>query len=109
MAVSKIDGSEKTQFEAFLSESEATCRTLAWFPKSPVPVGAGGLCIAVDVGGGSTDFAYWSKGNLLDQFSFKLAGNDVLCGEWRDLPGFLERILWVASGRTFPEEMKEQK
>jgi hypothetical protein len=108
MAVSKIDGSEKTRFEASLSESEATCRSVAWFPKSPVPVGSGGLCIAVDVGGGSTDFAYWSKGNLLDQFSFKLAGNDVLCGELRDLPTFFERILWVATGKEFATEQWEE-
>jgi len=96
----KFDGKEDTRFEASLSESDATCRTLAWPKDSKVPVWSGGLCIAVDVGGGSTDFAYWSKANLLDQFSFKLAGNDVLCGRWANLPGFFERIMWGATGQT---------
>jgi len=57
-----------------ISESEAVCQCLA--PK--LRVRAGGLVIAVDVGGGSTDVAFWSKQTLLDQFSFKVAGNDVL-------------------------------
>jgi len=107
MAITKIDGTDKAQFEDSVSESEATCRTLAWYPKSPVPVGAGGLCVAIDVGGGSTDFAFWSKGNLLDQFSFKLAGNDVLCGDLVSLPGFLEKVIWVAVGGNYPKEALE--
>lgn len=95
------------ELEESVSESEATCRALARFNGSPVPVKAGGLCIAVDVGGGSTDFAYWSNGNLLDQFSFKLAGNDVLCGEWKNFPGFLEAIIWAATGAMPPRDQME--
>jgi hypothetical protein len=38
---------------------------------------AGELAIAVDIGGGSADVAMWSAKTLKDQFSFKLAGNDL--------------------------------
>ena len=37
-----------------------------------------GLSIVIDVGGGSTDIGYWTRSELKDQVSLKLAGNDVL-------------------------------
>jgi hypothetical protein len=58
-----------------ISESEAVCRCLA--KKDTLKIHAGGLAIAVDVGGGSADVAMWSAKTLKDQFSFKLAGNDL--------------------------------
>jgi hypothetical protein len=85
-----------------VSESEATCRSLAFHPRTPVPAAAEGLSVAIDVGGGSTDFAFWSAGNLLDQFSFKLAANDVLTGDWYGLEDYLGRISWAATGQHVP-------
>ncbi len=63
-----------------MSESEAICRALCTVPNTRpvVTIRTGSLVIAVDVGGGSTDVAFWSDSTLLDQFSFKLAGNDIL-------------------------------
>ena len=85
-----------------VSESEATCRSLAFHPRTLVPAAAEGLSVAIDVGGGSTDFAFWSAGNLLDQFSFKLAANDVLTGDWYGLDDYLGRIGWAATGQQMP-------
>ncbi len=85
--------------EIDISESEAACRALALFPGSPVPAGAEGLCVVLDIGGGSTDYAFWCRGRLLDYFSFKLAGNDVLRGGWiRKDRDFLKRLYRISTG-----------
>ena len=63
-----------------ISESEAVCRAFAAGEGGDhgANVAAGMLTIAIDIGGGSTDIAFWSEGRMLDQFSFKVAGNDIL-------------------------------
>ncbi len=61
-----------------VSESEALCWHLASLEKGVLPISADSLSIAVDVGGGSSDIAFWSARGLLDQVSLKLAGNDIL-------------------------------
>jgi hypothetical protein len=93
--------------EAAVSESEGTCRAIGHYDRTPVTVMADGLAIALDVGGGSTDFAFWSGGNLLDQFSFKLAGNDVLCGEWTTLANYLDTIHWLSLGTPLDAAAKK--
>ncbi|MBT9333145.1 hypothetical protein [Paracidobacterium acidisoli] len=58
-----------------ISESEAACRA---FANAKATVASSGLSITVDIGGGSTDIAFWSANELRDQVSFKVAGNDIL-------------------------------
>ncbi len=60
------------------SESEALSWHLSRLDQRVMPIGAQSLSIAVDVGGGSSDIAFWSEKALLDQVSAKLAGNDIL-------------------------------
>lgn len=59
-----------------ISESEAAC--LAMKAAGIVNVSTSALTIGVDIGGGSTDISFWSKDELLNQVSFKIAGNDLL-------------------------------
>jgi hypothetical protein len=80
--------------ELACSESEALGRCFANEPGGP-PVRAQGLSIALDVGGGSTDMAFWSAGTLLGQSSFKLAGNDVLGPLASGFPQFLEKMFEI--------------
>ena len=96
--------------EQKVSESEAACRALAWESTAEVGVNTSGLCLVLDVGGGSTDFAFWSSGNLLDYFSIKLAGNDVLSGELqgRGLP-FTKLIYQLATGSDSPPEKPDKE
>lgn len=61
---------------AGVSESVALCRSLA--RRNALPLGADGLSVAVDIGGGSTDVGFWIGGRLRGQVSMKLAGNDLL-------------------------------
>jgi hypothetical protein len=75
-----------------ISESEALCRHLSEF--NTLPLHADSLSIAIDVGGGSSDIAFWSAKQLLDQISFKLAGNDILV-PLATLPGFLPGLSTV--------------
>lgn len=63
----------------WMSESEAAVRALTYKVGNIV---TNSLTIAVDIGGGSTDIAFWSGGKLLNQVSFKLAGNDMLHEEF---------------------------
>ena len=58
-----------------MSESEAAVRSLTHKVGN---IETDRLTIAVDVGGGSTDIAFWSGSELRNQVSFKLAGNDML-------------------------------
>ena len=89
--------------QADVSESEAASRALAWYKNSPLPATASGLCVVLDIGGGSTDFAFWSEGKLKDYISCKLAANDVLRGDWLQVyPGFLADIYWLSTGGTLP-------
>lgn len=67
-----------------ISESEAVCRYLAGMEPPVLPVRAEALSVAVDVGGGSSDIGFWTETRLLDQVSFKLAGNDLLGPLCRD-------------------------
>jgi hypothetical protein len=65
----------KVSVVRWMSESEAALRSLTGkIGNVNTPL----LTIAVDIGGGSTDIAFWSENKLLDQVSFKLAGNDML-------------------------------
>lgn len=75
-----------------ISESEALCRHLRSSSWNPLAIGADSLSIAVDVGGGSSDVAFWSSGQLLDQVSLKLAGNDILPA-LKDFPGFVSGLV----------------
>jgi hypothetical protein len=73
------------------SESEAMSRYFAGV-QGGLPVRAEGLSIAVDIGGGSTDAGFWSAQRFLDQFSFKLAGNDLLVPPAMSLDAFLSDL-----------------
>jgi len=57
-----------------ISESEAACHA---FTGADARTASSGLTVTVDIGGGSTDIAFWSVNTLVDQASFKLAGNDI--------------------------------
>jgi hypothetical protein len=101
--VNVVVGDPRNQLEHSLSESEAASRALARFPGSTVPAAARGLCIVVDVGGGSTDFAFWSNAHLLDYISCKLAANDVLRGDWLNpYPNFMNDIYGLSTGGVQP-------
>jgi hypothetical protein len=89
--------------ESSVSESEAVCRCLA----NVLKVRGGSLTIAVDVGGGSTDVAFWSEKKLLDQFSFKVAGNDVLDPKYLSREA-LSELFEICYGRSIPEGEGEQ-
>jgi hypothetical protein len=88
-----------------VSESAAICRCLAEL--GHLNVRADGLTIAIDVGGGSTDVGLWSARNLVDQFSFKLAGNDILNPRWVDAPGFLAALYKICENKAMPPDMKK--
>ena len=83
-----------------VSESEALCRCLA--DLKGLNVHARGLTVAVDVGGGSTDIGFWSSRDLLGQFSFKLAGNDVMTPSWLGFPDFLRKLYHLCAGADLP-------
>ena len=88
---------------ACVSESEAAGRAIAFFPEGPAGPLSPGLCIVMDIGGGSTDFAFWQQGRLLDYLSCKLAANDVLRGAWPGIyPSFLDDIYRLSTGRPLP-------
>lgn len=59
------------------SESEALSRYLSARDSRKTALLGDGLFVALDVGGGSSDMAFWSGGDLLGQDSFKLAANDI--------------------------------
>lgn len=101
-------GIEVTASATGMPESEAICRALCKDRqnKSVVKVLTDGLTIAVDVGGGSTDIAFWSGSRLLDQVSFKLAGNDILNAEY--LSDTALDCLFDACNRTPPAAERQQ-
>ena len=86
-----------------VSESEAVCRCLAAMPTEVLAIRADALSIAIDVGGGSTDVGFWSKRNLLDQVSCKVAANDVLDPRWVELPDFLSQLSRICTRVEIPE------
>jgi hypothetical protein len=88
-----------------VSESEAVCRCLAAL--SALDVHAGSLTVAVDVGGGSTDVGFWSSKKLEDQFSFKLAGSDILNTRWLEFPDFLTTFYQACAGAAMPGKERE--
>ena len=94
-------GDMQIKVQPGVSESEAVCRCLA----SVLHIRASNLTIAVDVGGGSTDVAFWSEERLLDQFSFKVAGNDVLDPKCLDEESLKELYL-TCIGPPLPLEFK---
>ena len=85
-----------------ISESEALCRCLA--DLNSLDVHAGALTVAVDVGGGSTDVGFWISKDLLGQFSFKLAGNDVMTPTWLRIPNFLANYYRACTGADLPTQ-----
>jgi hypothetical protein len=90
-----------------MPESEAICRALCADKqnKSVLKVLADGLTIAVDVGGGSTDIAFWSGSKLLDQVSFKLAGSNILDRQY--LSEVALDSLFEACNRTPPTASRQ--
>jgi hypothetical protein len=92
----------KVTVDEGVSESEALCRCLA--DLNGLDIHAGALTVAIDVGGGSTDVGFWSSKDLLDQFSFKLAGNDVLTPAWLSVPDFLVSYYKLCTGSDLPTE-----
>ncbi|MFH1742724.1 MAG: hypothetical protein ABIH23_27270 [bacterium] len=88
----KVDMSVSLAQDGDVSESEAICRCLNAYPNSGLTILSDGFSIAVDIGGGSTDIGFWSAGNLLDQVSFKVAGNDILTREWCRQSSFIDAL-----------------
>jgi hypothetical protein len=80
--------------DRFMSESEAACRSIT---KRIGLVRTQPLTITVDIGGGSTDVAFWSGSELLHQVSFKLAGNDMLDRAFLDSAALVE-IFRICTG-----------
>jgi hypothetical protein len=74
-----------------MTESEAVCRYFRTQPLAGLPVDANCLSVAIDVGGGSSDVAFWLAGQLVDISSFKIAANDILVPAAR-FPGFAEQL-----------------
>ena len=85
-----------------ITESDAVCRCLAAIKPAILNQLAGGLSVAVDVGGGSTDIGFWSGAVLLDQVSLKLAGNDLLPRFW-SINEFVSRLYKVCTGAPWEE------
>jgi hypothetical protein len=75
-----------------MTESEAVCRYFRTQPLAKLPVNASSLSVAIDVGGGSSDMAFWLAGQLVDISSFKLAANDILVPAV-EFPGFAEQLV----------------
>lgn len=87
-----------------MSESEAICRCLGAPRQSPIlDIRSDCLSIAVDMGGGSTDIAMWSAQTLLDQYSFKIAGNDIL-DEHYLRPESVQAIFEACRKKSIPPE-----
>ena len=64
------------QSGAGVTESDALSRYVS--ARDVLPISSDTLSIAIDVGGGSTDFAFWANDTLIDRVSLNIAGNDVI-------------------------------
>ena len=83
---------------ASASESEAACRYLSQPKLGILPVGSSALSIVVDVGGGSSDIGFWTRGRLLEQLSFYLAANH-LTEEIVRFEGLAQTLFRICSGQ----------
>ncbi|MBU1949705.1 MAG: hypothetical protein KJ970_00030 [Candidatus Eisenbacteria bacterium] len=83
-----------------VSESAALARCLGIEYSNILPVTARALSIAIDIGGGSADFGFWTEGRLLGGSSMKLAGNDILGPMIKSKPSFSEKLLEIVVPRT---------
>jgi hypothetical protein len=81
-----------------MSESKASCRALT---EKAIRIHGNSLTITVDIGGGSTDMAFWSEKKLLDQISFKLAGNDMLDRDFLSADTLAE-LYRICTGQSIP-------
>lgn len=92
-----------------MTESEAMCRYFGMKPLRGLPVHASSLSVAIDVGGGSSDVAYWLAGQLVDISSFKIAANDILVPAV-EFPGFAEQVVSAcgAAGPAVVEALKSR-
>lgn len=89
-----------------MPESAAAFRSLSSNTAANFNGFADELGVLVDVGGGSTDVALWTKGSMKEQFSFKLAANDVLIPDWLRLKGGVSEILAACrEGKSLPPEV----
>jgi hypothetical protein len=61
---------------AAASESDAVSRYV--FANDILPIGDDSLSVGIDVGGGSTDVAFWAGQTLIDRVSLNVAANDVI-------------------------------
>ena len=77
-----------------ISESEAIAKCMQTFGQL-VPE-ANALSIGVDIGGGSTDVAFWIEGRNVENLSLKLAGGDLTRPMCR-LPNWPEQMLKALS------------
>jgi len=62
--------------EANASESDALSRYVT--ARDVLPIADDSLSIGLDVGGGSTDIAFWSGQTLIDRVSLNIAVNDIV-------------------------------
>lgn len=81
-----------------MSESEASCRAIT---EDTGRIRSKVLSITVDIGGGSTDIAFWSDRKLLDQVSFKVAGNDMLDRTYLTVDT-LQEFYRICTGQEIP-------
>ncbi|MFN0106874.1 MAG: hypothetical protein ACKV2U_32875 [Bryobacteraceae bacterium] len=95
--------------EEAVSESEAVCRCLASLTAQDFKARGRGFAVCIDIGGGSTDVAYWSEKVLKDQFSFKLAGNDVFDGEWLRYKNFDASLFSLCTGKDLSTYTAEER
>ncbi|MGZ5441224.1 MAG: hypothetical protein ACXW5U_08125 [Thermoanaerobaculia bacterium] len=58
------------------SESDAVSRYVT--ARDILPIAADSLSIGLDIGGGSTDVAFWTGQTLIDRVSLNIAANDVI-------------------------------
>ena len=59
-----------------VSESDALSRYVSG--RDILPIAADSLSIGIDIGGGSTDVAFWTGDTLIDRVSLNVAANDVI-------------------------------
>lgn len=75
------------------SESDAVSRYVA--ARDILPIHADSLSIGLDIGGGSTDAAFWAGRTLIDRVSLNVAANDVIriAASFSDLNSELVRLM----------------
>lgn len=105
-----INATQKISLDTPISvtESEAVCRYFRTQPLAGLPVNASSLSVAIDVGGGSSDVAFWLAGQLVDISSFRIAANDILVPAAR-FPGFAEQLAAACgAGGVVVEALRER-